>query len=145
MVQLNSSLPLWVQIVGYLGNFSILIYNFPQIYKTIKTKSTKDISCAFLIIRVLSSILWLIYSSYTMEYFVLLSWIITGSSTVIILYYKFFYSNSCCHCCLRKKNNSVLPYIFQDTMMNIPPPLQSHTTSSPFETSQSNTNTSVIA
>lgn len=102
-------LPLWVQVVAYMGNTSILIYNVPQIYHTIKTKSTKDISGWFLIIRVISSLLWLIYSLYTMEFFVLLSWIITGSSTVILMYYKFIYNQ----CVERKKKNAVLPYSFQ--------------------------------
>ena len=83
----------WLQGIVILANIIGFIYNLPQVILTIRTKKTDDISGTFLILRFISSILWIIYCIYTNSIDVLISWIITCSSNIVILYYKFFYKN----------------------------------------------------
>ena len=84
----------WLQGIVILANIIGFIYNLPQVILTIRTKKTDDISGTFLILRFISSILWIIYCIYTNSIDVLISWIITCSSNIVILYYKFFYKNN---------------------------------------------------
>lgn len=51
----------FVDIIGYLAGFFILISIVPQIVKSWKTKSTKDISLLRYLIYVLGVVLWLVY------------------------------------------------------------------------------------
>ena len=50
-----------VDIIGYSAGFLILISIIPQIIKSWKTKSTKDLSLSRYIIYILGVLLWLIY------------------------------------------------------------------------------------
>ena len=84
----------WLQAIVILANIIGFVYNLPQVILTIKTKKTDDISGTFLILRFISSVLWIIYSSYIFSIDVLISWLITCSSNIVIMYYKFFYKNN---------------------------------------------------
>ena len=84
----------WLQGIVILANIIGFIYNLPQVILTIKTKKTDDISSTFLILRFISSVLWIIYSSYIFSIDVLISWLITCSSNIVIMYYKFWYKNN---------------------------------------------------
>jgi MtN3 and saliva related transmembrane protein len=84
----------WLQSIVILANIIGFVYNLPQVILTIRTKKTDDISGTFLILRFISSILWIIYCSYTNSIYVLISWIVTCSSNIIIMYYKFLYKNN---------------------------------------------------
>lgn len=64
------------------------VYNVPQVILTVRTKSAKDISLVFLSMRLISSILWLIYTGIRWSPDVFISWVITGASSGVILYYK---------------------------------------------------------
>jgi len=50
-----------VDIIGYAAGFFILISIIPQIIKSWKTKSTKDLSLSRYLIYILGVVLWLIY------------------------------------------------------------------------------------
>lgn len=50
------------QIIGYTGGTLLNITFLPQIYKTYKTKRTEDISLLFMILQVITSILYVVYS-----------------------------------------------------------------------------------
>jgi len=50
-----------VDIIGYLAGLLILISIIPQIIKSWKTKSTKDLSLPRYLIYVLGVVLWLVY------------------------------------------------------------------------------------
>lgn len=50
-----------IDIVGYLAGFFIIISLIPQIMKSWKTKSTKDLSLSRYIIYIMGVICWLIY------------------------------------------------------------------------------------
>jgi MtN3 and saliva related transmembrane protein len=51
----------FVDIIGYLAGLLILISIIPQILKSWKTKSTKDISLLRYLIYVAGVVLWLVY------------------------------------------------------------------------------------
>jgi MtN3 and saliva related transmembrane protein len=51
----------YTDILGYIAGFLILISLVPQIIKSWKTKSTKDISLLRYIIYIIGIIMWLIY------------------------------------------------------------------------------------
>ena len=50
------------QIIGYTGGTLLNITFIPQIYRTYKTKQTDDISLVFMILQVITSILYVVYS-----------------------------------------------------------------------------------
>ena len=51
-------------VAGTVATAFTIIMKLPQIYHTIKTKRTKDISMLFLLIGVLNHITWVIYAFY---------------------------------------------------------------------------------
>jgi len=53
----------YVDILGYIAGLLILVSLVPQIIKSWKTKSTKDISLLRYIIYIIGIIMWLIYGS----------------------------------------------------------------------------------
>jgi uncharacterized protein with PQ loop repeat len=71
-----------------LANIINLIYNIPQIVKTIKTKSTKDFSEWFLALRICGNIIWIGYALSIDSFMLLLNSIVTVVSTIIISIYK---------------------------------------------------------
>ncbi len=91
---MNENDPIWLNTLVICANILGFLYNLPQVYLTIKTKKTDDISSWFLFMRLLSSILWIIYASCKSEWQVLISWIITCTSSSIIIYYKFLYKTN---------------------------------------------------
>ncbi len=50
-----------VNIIGFTAGFLMAITMLPQIIKSLRTKSVKDISLSMLIICVIGAILWMIY------------------------------------------------------------------------------------
>jgi uncharacterized protein with PQ loop repeat len=83
MDEFNNYLIFTADIIGFA-------YNIPQVYHTMKTRRTQDISLIFLSLRELVSVMWVYYSIYYKMYFVLFSWIVTFISSTILLYYKLF-------------------------------------------------------
>ncbi len=51
-----------LEIIGYLAGFLIAISLSPQLIKTWRTKSTKDISTSWTLMLMLGLILWVIYA-----------------------------------------------------------------------------------
>lgn len=49
------------EIVGYMATAVIAVSLIPQVYKSWKTKSTKDISIPWVLIYILGLVLWIIY------------------------------------------------------------------------------------
>lgn len=91
---INPDPELFWTILVHIGNALSIIYNFPQIYLTCKTKKASDISYSFLWIRVGSSVIWIAYSIHYNLWLVIVSWIISLISSLIILYYKYAYKPS---------------------------------------------------
>jgi MtN3 and saliva related transmembrane protein len=51
----------FISILGFAAGFILIIAYVPQVFKTIKTKSTKDISLLFTILIFTGDVLWIIY------------------------------------------------------------------------------------
>ena len=90
-------------IMAYIANVIGFIYMIPQLYQTIKTKKTRDLSGLFINLRIICSILWIIYTINYEMWQVLASWVITFISSLILAYYKFFYKQSI----RRERSNAV--------------------------------------
>jgi len=50
-----------VEVVGFIAGLLVAISVFPQVYKSWKTKSTSDISIAWMLINLSGQTLWIIY------------------------------------------------------------------------------------
>lgn len=75
--------------ISILANILSLFSNVPQIYKTLKTQKADDISTRTLLLKILSSLLWLIY---TIKYYILsmvISNIISITCNTILLTIKY--------------------------------------------------------
>lgn len=48
-------------IIGYLAALLVSLLQLPQVYKTYKIKSAKELSYGMILLNFLASILWLIY------------------------------------------------------------------------------------
>jgi MtN3 and saliva related transmembrane protein len=57
----------FLDILGFTAGFCSMIIFVPQVYKTWKNKSAKDISIQMFIICFLSNILWIIYGLFLKE------------------------------------------------------------------------------
>ena len=51
----------FISILGFAAGFILILAYVPQVFKTIKTKSTKDISLLFTILIFAGDVLWIIY------------------------------------------------------------------------------------
>lgn len=58
----------WIDTLGYTAGIMTLINMMPQILKTYKTKSAKDISSLMVITYVLSMLLWVIYAYFIVSW-----------------------------------------------------------------------------
>ncbi|TAL58651.1 MAG: PQ-loop repeat-containing protein [Legionella sp.] len=85
-----------MSIVIISGTFALVtsfIGLLPQIYKSLKTKSTKDLSQVMLLNYFVCSLAWIIYGSYTDSMFVLASNALGLLSSLILLLQKHYYDS----------------------------------------------------
>ena len=73
---------------GVISLATSVIGLLPQIYKSLKTRSTHDVSMVMLINYLICSFAWIVYGSYTASTFVLWSNIIGGASSVLLIVIK---------------------------------------------------------
>ncbi len=82
-----------IEIVGiFAGALSCTTF-IPQVVKTFKTKSTKDISLVMFVIALVSSALWLIYGMLIDSISVTYTNVLVFISSIIMLYLKVKYRN----------------------------------------------------
>jgi uncharacterized protein with PQ loop repeat len=74
--------------LGYFGSCMIGIMLIPQVYLTMKTKKTDDISLEFLLMNMLAVFSMLPYSIYFKLYPVIIANSSVGLCNSILLYYK---------------------------------------------------------
>ena len=74
-----------------IANLIGILYNIPQMIHTYKLKSTRDISKTFINLRIVCSIIWLVYSIYYAQWSILVSWVSTFVSGVWLEYYAYVY------------------------------------------------------
>ncbi len=53
-----------VEIIGFLAGILVAISVFPQVIKSWKTRSTKDVALAWSVINLAGQILWIVYGIY---------------------------------------------------------------------------------
>jgi len=71
-----------------IANLLNLVYNIPQIVLTYKTKSTRDISGWFIILRAVGNSIWIAYGFAVDSFLIILNNAITVFSSLFIGYYK---------------------------------------------------------
>ena len=81
--------PLMINILLVLANIINLVYNIPQMVQTYKTRSTGDFSTIFLSLRIISNIIWIIYSISIDSMLMLINSIVTVIATLFIGYFKY--------------------------------------------------------
>ena len=71
-----------------IANVLNLVYNIPQMVQTYKTKSTKDFSAAFLMLRVVGNVIWVAYAVEIGSIMFLINNVVTVLASLFIGYYK---------------------------------------------------------
>jgi MtN3 and saliva related transmembrane protein len=77
-----------LDILALIANILNLVYNVPQMYKTYKRKTTKDISPWFLLLRIISSIIWVYYFSYLKDIQLIFANSVPLVASCFVGYYK---------------------------------------------------------
>ena len=80
-------------ISGTVALITSFVGLLPQVYKSIKTKSTHDISMMMLINYFVCSIAWIVYGGYTDSMFVLASNVLGLVSSFILIIQKNYYDS----------------------------------------------------
>ncbi len=83
-----------LELIGYLGGFLIAIALAPQLIKTRKTKSAKDISLMWTVISLIGLILYGIYAEVNLVYPLLLFASIEAVMLVILIALKIKYDKA---------------------------------------------------
>jgi uncharacterized protein with PQ loop repeat len=77
-----------VYVLGLVGNVGNFIYNVPQVWRTIRTRSTRDFSALFLGLRFLVSIVFLAYGILVQDWWYTASSVVTLAATVVVGVFK---------------------------------------------------------
>ena len=88
----NVSFTLNIGIV--VANVLNVVYNIPQMYRTYKRKTTRDISGWFLSLRIVSNAIWVWYAIEIDSLLMLINNIVTVLSSIYVLYYKILEINN---------------------------------------------------
>lgn len=78
-----------VSISGSIAFFTSVIGLLPQVLKSLKTHSTRDISTLMLVNYLICSLAWVVYAAYTHTAFVFWSNIVGGLSSLFLLILKY--------------------------------------------------------
>tara|TARA_B100000809_G_scaffold122835_1_gene120851 strand:- start:2843 stop:3097 length:255 start_codon:yes stop_codon:yes gene_type:complete len=81
----------WIEILGIMGATLSGITFFPQVYRTWKLKSAKELSLTMILIILLSNIIWLIYAFKKNDMAIIYANLFVGSCALTILYFKLKY------------------------------------------------------
>ena len=81
----------WIEILGIMGATLSGITFFPQVYRTWKLKSAKELSLTMILIILLSNVIWLIYAFNKNDMAIIYANLFVGSCALTILYFKLKY------------------------------------------------------
>ena len=81
----------WIEIIGIIGAILSGITFFPQVYRTWKLKSAKELSLTMILIILLSNVIWLIYAFNKNDMAIIYANLFVGSCALTILYFKLNY------------------------------------------------------
>ncbi len=82
-----------IMILGLVAAGLTTVAFIPQVHKTWKTKSAKDLSLGMYLIFTGGVILWLIYGILKEDIPIIAANVVTLSLTLILLYFKIFYKD----------------------------------------------------
>jgi len=77
--------------IGIIAALLTTFSGFPQLYKIIKTKETKDLSLITLIMLFVGILLWFIYGLYIDDQILIFCNLFAGLTQLLILIYKVIY------------------------------------------------------
>lgn len=81
----------WIQVMGHFGAFLSSVTFIPQVYKTWKTKSARDLSMTMILIILFSTIVWLVYAVALMLWPVILANSVVCVLSLALIYFKLTY------------------------------------------------------
>ena len=85
---MDKNVSLTMNVFLIIANIINVIYNIPQMVKTYKCKSTKELSSWFLFLRVIANIIWVGYAIDVDSMMMLINTIVTVIASIFISYYK---------------------------------------------------------
>lgn len=81
----------FIDVIGLFGAFLSGITFLPQVYRTWKLRSAKELSLSMILIILLSNVVWLIYAFSKQDVAVISANFFVGSCALVILYFKLKY------------------------------------------------------
>jgi len=84
---LDPNVSLTTNIFVIIANVINLLYNIPQMYKTWQTRSTKDFSTTFLVMRILGNAIWIVYAIEISSFLMLLNNCVTVMASIFLFYF----------------------------------------------------------
>lgn len=81
-------------ILGYVGGFFITITLIPQLMRTYKTKRAKDISPIFVVLALLTTLIYLSYGILINETPIIVANAVLLFQNFLLLYFKYAYRNN---------------------------------------------------
>lgn len=82
-----------VDILGYVAGAITTLTFLPQVLKTIREKSVKDISLMMFIIAAVNEILWIIYGALKNDWVIILTNAVILCLSLTMIYLKFAYAH----------------------------------------------------
>ena len=81
-----------IQIIGYVAAVSLTMTLLPQLIQTYKTKEVNDISIAFIVMNLCTSLLFLVYGILLKQIPIILANCILILQNIILLSFKIIYT-----------------------------------------------------
>ena len=82
-----------VDILGYLAGAVTALTFLPQVLKTAKDRSAKDISLLMFVIAAVNEVMWIVYGALLNNWVIILTNSIVLAMSLTMIFLKFRYSN----------------------------------------------------
>jgi len=83
-----------VEILGYSAGFITSLTFLPQVLKTWKEKSAKDISLLMFVIAAINEVMWIVYGVLLDNWVIISTNAVVLSMSLIMIFLKFRYTNA---------------------------------------------------
>jgi MtN3 and saliva related transmembrane protein len=83
-----------VEILGYSAGFITSLTFLPQVVKTWKEKSAKDISLMMFVIAAINEVMWIVYGALLNNWVIISTNAVVLSMSLIMISLKFRYTNA---------------------------------------------------
>ena len=85
---LDQNVSVTMNVLIIIANIINLFYNIPQMIQTYRTKSTRDFSALFIVLRIVANVIWVAYSIEINSFLMLINNLVTVVASLFIGYYK---------------------------------------------------------